>query len=759
MKRFTKVFCTAAMASVLMPALAGNVPQYRHSQIMADKFEPITDGVQLKSLFENFSVIFPDKEVIGAYSGQGFPIGFDFRYAGKVCTQFAVTNNGVIYLGDDEGIEYRGRVNQLFINNWDKQYNDSFYLGANIEALCEPTADISYKLMGEPGDRVLVIQYLGMQPENQPSTMEIGIFDLQIRLYERTGAIEYAINEIETPEVKDYYFNIGMRGWETEDALLLQANTIGEMAWVGPVKANPIGLEFDPATTSRVKWNSDDYNNYYKPVYRFEPVTDAVAPSGAPTELKATQVGRNLNISCRRAEGADATVVLVSNQPFTASDFPTDGHTFRVKDNVGEFVSHFGAATAVYYDNDEVVNVTMEGLENGKDYYVVALSANGYPAFNTSDYASVELVSAQAGPSAFMTTGSTESTISFRVDAQYPVIITATGEVEPIGLVGYQGVFGRPDANAQVGDVVEGGGTVVYNGPVGNIEVEPLRKNGINYFAAWTVKDGRLSAEPVYSYGTTTPSFPYEPALEDYPTLMIPSIVSSNMSDGEYLGAFSRYLDNTFMDRCVRMKLVAGQPVEFLLPHLSMREGGNFSFQFALETDRGVDETAEVPIPLGNEPGHFDSGSLDVICSDGLSTRVLGSVKEYHGTMMSNGDNGYVSQTSSFEDVDVAIPALGHDERLGLRANVDIYSLLYFRGIKITSNGSGAQEIPDLSEMLAVSAGQGELTVMSPVIREVKVYGVDGRLAATAIVNPETPVTFNLPAGIYLLDGHKVMVK
>lgn len=118
-------------------------------------------------------------------------------------------------------------------------------------------------------------------------------------------------------------------------------------------------------------------------MFGFYAETDATAPAEAPKNLSVVQEGGAAHISVDRAEGADATVLLFSEQPFTDNDYPKDGETFRSQGKMGDFVTKIGDATVMYYGDAEHIEIDLDGIEALKDYYIVAISANGYPAFNT----------------------------------------------------------------------------------------------------------------------------------------------------------------------------------------------------------------------------------------------------------------------------------------------------------------------------------------------------------------------------------------
>lgn len=767
MKRFTSWALTGGMAiASCLTGIAGNIPQYIPSYMLADEFPYLDNRTIVDCGFSQHAVIFADgmEYTFSNHTGEGFPIGFEFTYGGKRFNQFAIDSWGAIYLGDaEEGITYRG-WNDLFgfLNPSELDKADEFYLGMVLSDIWPEfkggdkknlKPEISYATNGTMGSRVLTVQFLNYCPNGSSGEKQNNgaYYDLQIRLYEADNHIEIAFNEEYSP-TKNYKFTLGLRGYEREDSMLMTAGTLSQ----APVVSEFYYSNWDMKGCF-VTWNGeDDYDNYYKPVYSFRPATNPVAPLSAPTDLTATEREKDILVTCKRADDADATVVLYSEQPFEPGDFPADGATFRSHGKFGEVVTSIGNAKVLYYGNAKEISVAIPEVKLSKDYYVAALSANGYPAFNRENVATAEVSTTQAPPATFECEPAGNASIKFSWTAADEVIIASTDICSYLGDVWYEGIFGRPTAGVKAGDPIEGGGTVVYKGTGSEYIWENAPENGMLYFAAWTVKDGVVSSRNVLSHAATDPALPYEPRLEYYPTAIVPEEIEANTNDGSNLGAYTR--DYTG-DRAVRLRLVAGNPIEFYLPEVDINiDDAVLLFDFALETDRGLDTSGKVQVPLGYGVGHFDSGALEVKVSSGGNSQILKTIKEYDGEMVSNGDNGYFSGSSTYERVSVPLSAFRGNAKIGFRAAADEFSYLFIKNIGIYSaSGISAATVGDGS--LSVLGGKGTLTLATSKGGIFEVYSIDGRKAGECSLGAGESVTMTLASGLYIVGENKVIVK
>lgn len=649
-----------SLLSALITASAGNIPQYGF-RYGGSAYAEFSDGILLDNMkFSGNGVLFANGTFSpNAYKGSGFPIGFDFRLGGRTVDCFAVSNHGSLYLGKGE-VDYG---------------NDAFRVGMSTVKNGLYKADVSYKTSGEVGERVLTVQYKNAYLNEAGSNK--GVYSLQIRLYEADGRIEMAFKEIDTTYT-GCGFDTGLSGWDADDAILLTATGLDKTPEISSfLKANLL----EPG--SYIAWDEDDYDQHYAPVYTFIPESDTTPPASAPDQLEVTQEGADLLISCRRASGAAATAVLFSTEPFSDTDMPVDGETFRGAyfDVNGKqvFPSALGNARPLYYGNAETITTRIQGVEQGKKYYIRAVSANGYPAWNRTDVAENVFTTSQAAPSGFDGTAVSNGVL-LQWSARDRVIIAATTERQPGYGAGYAGLFGTPASDAAPGDLIEGGGEVIYSGDDGlfRANTEP---NAMTYFRAWTVRDGRVSATAADYASAPLPTYPYAPAIEDYPT---GSEIKGWTATGTSGSSYMPYVREAANENVVRTVSVNGARQTLATPELPLNVPLRITFDYAIETLRSAEaseDSGSVALPKGEKPGEFGNGSLDLIAGGA----VVRSVNSYNGTMTPFAADEYVSGTSTFEPFAVEIPAIGGSGSLEISfaGDSENTTTLYLRNIRI----------------------------------------------------------------------------
>lgn len=703
-------------AAVALPLLAsaGNIPQYRVSKGDA-RYAEFTDGTALSAMqFNNGNaVLFGDGRMYNSeHIGPGFPIGFDFRLGGRLFDQFAVDNYGNLYLG-------RGQVHYGA---------DTFRLGMSTIAYGLYRADVSYKCEGTEGDRVLTVQYKNATLNETGSSK--GKYSLQLRLHESDGRIEMAFSEIDTCYSGLGGFATGLRGWDADDTLWLTASGLDSPVTISD-KKKPDMLEGD----SFIHWDADDYDNGYRPVYVFHPETDTTAPAASPTDLSVSQSGGTLHISCHRAPDAAATVVLISERPYTEADQPVDGETFRGGQNPadGRWYTRLGNATALYYGNDDEISVSYSGAEADRSYYIRAIAANGYPAYGRDTAAEVVYTTPQAGPTRLQELGSSTAGVALYCYAEDAVIVAATTEGIPTYGAGYTGVFGTPGADAAEGDLIDGGGKVIYAGQPGPFMVY-TDANRLTYLRAWTVREGVLSSASLDSAVVPGVSFPYGPDIEDYP-LNIPMLGWTTTPD-EYVPVDRAYGH----DRAVCATSIGDTEVTLTSPVFISDRDMTLTFEIAMETEKEAAPGEEGQVMMqGYEPGQFDdTGYLRILSGE----TTLKEITEYNGTMTRVSTGGNEDGSSTFESVEVNVPATGEAQTVTFAFSTPRKSRLYLRALRIGQTGQPLTVVPVTDE---------ELPAIPTDLSAATIYTITGARihAATAA---------DLPAGFYIIDGRKHFV-
>lgn len=648
-----KHLITSLLLALALPLSAGNVPQYQFT-MGTNVYDEFTDGTAVPFTWTDGEYgLFPDqKPQPNSASFAGFPIGFTYHYAGQDFTSFSITNQGAVTFGRD-------------LVGW----GGSFTVQCSLIMHGLKKGDISYKTTGEEGQHVLSVQW--KDATVRESGGYIGKYGLQLRFYEADGRVEIALKEKETVGNVGNGFAVSLRGWNSRDGLLLYGKGLTKDV---AISTSPKVDMLDAA--SYVHWDSNDYDHQYAPVYTFTPVSDTTPPATAPQGLTLSEQSGDLIVSCERAEGAPATALFYSTEPFTDADRPADGTTFAAPSQ-----KTFGHALPLYYDNEEQITATIPGVLPATTYYVRAYAVSGFPAYGA--YADALRLTSQPAPTGFTATPADTTSVSLAWEADYPVLIAATQQKASGYEAGYTGLFGTPTGAEQVGDRIAGGGEVIYIGPAGAFEAT-VRPNALTYFRAWTLLNGRLSTTYADTAAVALPSLPYAPALESYPLLA--PLMGWQTTEGDFLPAERDFSH----DLALRAVSIEGSTATLTSPLLPLTDSVRLTFLYALETVRPLASgSGGIELPQGNMPGLFGQGALTV--SVGGTTQT--TVREYHGRMTPSGD-GYETGSSTYDTVCVVlrlaptpsrIAAAPTEKALTISFQTDPTqsSILYLKGLTI----------------------------------------------------------------------------
>jgi hypothetical protein len=761
MKRVYLNLSKLALASmVLLPSLAfaGNIPQYAVSKNANAPYAEFSDGTAVSCSFINESVVFPDgSEPIAAYTAEGFPIGFDFKLGGQVFNQFAIFPGGSLLFGNNS-VSFRGYAGS--------QYSDGsgvvpnyFYAGMTPEFGGVDKGEISYKTTGEEGNRVLTVQFKEMRVnENIAVASRKGIYSLQIRLFEADGHLEYALYEVKTVNGGNGFFT-GIHGWDLNDQILLTAEGLNKRVSVSESKRADLldGKSF-------IRWDADDDGNNYSPTFVFTPVSDKTAPADAPSDLTVSQSENNLTVSCVKGNDAAATIILCSTKPFADEDLPVDGTTYGSNASADTYM--IGNARVIYYSNDANPSVVMENVESGATLYFRALSVNGYPAYNKNNTAEAVFSSAQAAPSRVKAEPDAKG-IKLTWVADYPVIVAATQSHEFYYRDDYEGVFGRPEGDAKVGDEIDGGGKVIYVGDASEFIYQDVVANEPTYFSVWTVADGVVSATGTEDASIPNATFPFEPAVETWPQgLSLIGWESSYANTYGYMPVLRDTEDAT--DPALQVRSYVQDVQTLATPELPEATDLKISFEIALESYREGVASADNPnviLPQSNEPGKFGTGDgvgFTVSYGETGFENNIATITEYNGTMEAYREEAgqWVNGTSTYDAHEYELEALPANNRIGFTFKSEEAAVLYIRNLKISAVSSNA--VSDLyvqgGKSLEIYGGNGCLTVVSAGDARVDIYNMQGIRVVSVNAEAGTQLV-SLPAGVYIAAGQKVVVK
>lgn len=674
MKRnYLKTLILALIMALPAAIWAGNIPQYTFTKVMGG-YEEITDGTPIRCSWGGNTNILPNgQEDPNSFEATGFPIGFDFNFGGATFDQFIPTNSVALWLGKGSVGVGQGAFHVSFA---------PIMYGLKEGAL-------SYKTEGTIGSRVFTLQYKEVAVADPSQGLKPCKYNAQIRLHEADGTVQMIFKEITTVYSTGFGFECGIHGWDSEDSQVLTASGLGADFTRSP-KLSSNMLEPD----SYVHWDAADKGNEYEFTVTFSPAPDTPAPTTAPTGLSASLAETSLTISAKRAAGSDATMILLSEQPFTVADLPVDGQTYRsnylTSDGRFQLVSKIGNAMPLYYGARENISVEYPIAKPGTTYYICAIPVNGYPNYGRDNMASMTFATTQAAPSSISARAIDDKTISLSWSAQYPVIVAASEECLRGGEYGYTGKFGLPEGNVKVGDMILGGGKVIYVGD-GSSFVYTAEPNRLTYFRAWTLSGSVVSSTAVDCAAVPKPSMPYEPRIETYP--MYEQLMGWNSTMNQFCVSTRDYDMINKLPTAYTVAAISFEGAEVFLetPSLDLSKPVILTFDMAMETVKPAAENEEgsgILLPQGNKPGVFGPSGFLRIQADG---KIYKTITEYHGTMVNFDGADNWSGSSSFETVSVEIPALGQGKTIRLSFKTEENTYLYICNFKVAEGGQGPQ--------------------------------------------------------------------
>lgn len=751
-----KGFAAVGMLLTAVGATAGNIPQYSFTETRTG-FEYLEDATSVKATYgEADEMIFPGKQTLLAYTGEGFPIGFDFKYAGKVFNQFAINNNGYILLGYDK-VEFKGYCN-LFFNEASLYASNSFYMGIAPSIFGIKEGEISYKLEGSAGNHTLTVEFahLGVR---EPNARGNAIYSLQIVLSEKDSQVRFNFLEEESP-----YTTIGLVcgicGWSKSDSMIITSPGLGD-----PAKVSSLTTTSMQTREGLLLWDADDilgltHDDPYSFNFTFTPTGSPDFVCEAPTDLSVDQVGSSAIISCKRSSNAPATVIMVSENPILK--FPEQGVSYPVANDKGEYLTKFGDATMVYYSNGENPSAEFPNLKTSTKYYVKAFGVNGYPSYSTETAAALEFMSSHPAPY-IIQASSLNKGISVRTVGDYDVVIAAT--VDRVNSVseGRTGIFGTPADNCQVGDMIEGGGEIIYIGAPGTFTYNEALPNRQTFFRAWSLHEGRISKTSINASGVTNPEMPFEPKLELY-TLYEPPlgwVAQTGNTDGTVTTNFVPRTRGE-NDEPVIGGISLSYLTSLISPTLNFGSNAVLNFEWAMETEREPEavEGGMVVLPSGNKPGEFGNGhKFRVFVTYRGGEKDLFTTSVYSGSMTPTpaDKDHFISGTSEFFPVSIPLEGLTNG-KINFAFSTQGTSILYLRNISVT-NSSGV-ETPVTAEGLdRISTAEGSMIIFSAGGGSYEIYTLDGIRAAKIMVGEGEEAVVALEKGVYLLNGSKYIVR
>ncbi len=223
----------------------------------------------------------------------------------------------------------------------------------------------------------------------------------------------------------------------------------------------------------------------------FTPPNPCQTPADQPTALSLTSVSTSSISGSFSASptGADGYIVVRSTSSHPDAD-PQDGVTYSVGSSIG-------SGTVVKADDQ--LTFTANGLTAGTQYYFYIYSFNsvcqGGPVYNISSPLLDNQYSLPNAPASLTASviSSTQIDLTPTANAQSNDIIIAWNTTN---------TFGTPTGNYLHGDVISGGGTILYVGPATTFSHMGLNSATTYYYKTWS-NLGTLYSSGVSANATT----------------------------------------------------------------------------------------------------------------------------------------------------------------------------------------------------------------------------------------------------------------
>ncbi len=447
-----------------------------------------------------------------AEDAKAFPIGFDFNYNSKTMKYFLIGTDGEILLSDVEtvttDIHKHGGAN-LFTNN---NYENFFGFSMRNGFYGYEDTEISYKLEGDAGNRVLIIQYKNVAVPTaswNADQKDVAKAQLQYRLYEKSGNI-----------------SIQVSGFKPFDGADVGSSNFTRLGLVGDKGDRQLVNSFDGSETT-TGTNSIKYftgeGQYPEDgtTYTFLAPEDCMTPEGTLSNLQLTSTSTQISGSFKPSD-ADHYLVLAKSSDDCAVVQPYDKTKYAVGDEVGG--AKVIAVVSIYDEqfnyNDSPTFSSPNNMKPNTGYMVYlypfnSIGANG-PLYGKVTTATIKTKPAAPAELKVAAVEKNSITLSVVAAGETPVLIAMSDRMalNHIGQALGNGYFGEPIGSYNVGDVIDyeyteyvnyepagtfkGQNTVVYVGGSSDaIEITGLEAGKEYFFRAWS-SDGEGAYSSVY---------------------------------------------------------------------------------------------------------------------------------------------------------------------------------------------------------------------------------------------------------------------
>lgn len=498
MKR-KQTWLAIVLGTMLSTTTWGQVTQSYEAEVKQGTYQPLVDGTTVPlgvsgSDFDNVVYDKTNTPNTATVQGEGYPIGFDFKFDNQKMNQFFIGSHGFLVLGKDN---VKSTVNSNPSNFHNNADNDiiAFCYRSSVGAI--ESTEISYKTDGTAPSRYLTVQFKDLQLfyNNWKGAQVRDTVQLQIRLYE-SGKIEMITNGFEpSAEVASALnyndgFRIGIRG--LKDDWLLKSGKLTD-------------ANFSTSASSYISWKATDYPADGQ-IYSFTAPEDCATPNVQPTDLQLKSTSLDVTGSFKAINEADHYLILIDKNP-SLTTLPQDGTTYTKGDSIGSArVINYADGTKLNA-GDEVTFETGDILTGATPYYISVLATNSAcffgPKYNTVTPLSASIATLPAAPQAIAVASADSTTLTVNVtgnEASNDILLAYT-TVCAINKYDQRitgGTFGTPTGNYAVGDSIIGGGFVAYAGPAKDgIVISGLKPSSIYHL-------GVFSRNSAGQYSTTS---------------------------------------------------------------------------------------------------------------------------------------------------------------------------------------------------------------------------------------------------------------
>ncbi|MBO8433618.1 MAG: fibronectin type III domain-containing protein [Bacteroidetes bacterium] len=446
---------------------------------------------------------------------EGIPLGFDFKFGGRIYDKFIVSGQGYLLFGE------RGMENITVAgNNYQLTRGVGPNAGIAIGSDVFGAEHVSFKVEGSSPNRILVVEFAGIAylQENPSST-----FNYQIRLFENDAHVEFLFDEFTVPEDMFQMF-LGLK----DPSGSTHYRTPDDGSWTNT------SLSSNGAT-----WcGGSSFEKGTRFIFRLPGECETPTESIERLALESQSDAVNIDVYADTTGYAEGYLILGSTEPIEGS---LDGMEYAEGEEVlGATVVAVGPLTD--FDRPNAYNpstrehfiVQHEGLTPNTTYYYAAYLYN----FQCSNAKYTEAVTAQikTRPNApdslaILSLGVNEAEFytTAHADGSDILIAATTVQAEYNYNRMYIGNFGLFPDDVEVGDTVwhaenYAGETlhhpaiVLYEGAAGaSIKIPVnLEDNTIYYFGAFTKgEDGRYSSAFAPAYGITPAQIPFVDHFEN----------------------------------------------------------------------------------------------------------------------------------------------------------------------------------------------------------------------------------------------------